>query len=51
MTKLFCLQKTKVTSGIHLNTWKYNVWKIKLEMKLMRGPEDFIVFCKYECCP
>ena len=29
-------QKGNVSPGIHLNTWKYNVWGIKLETKLMR---------------
>ena len=35
VTKLF-LQKAKVLSGIHLNTWKYNVCSIKLEAKVLR---------------
>ena len=30
------LQRKAVSLGIHQNTWKYNVWGIKLEMKVMR---------------
>ena len=29
-------QKFKVSPGIHLNTWKYNVWDIKPATKVMR---------------
>ena len=29
------MQKAKVLSGIHLNTWKCSVCSIKLEMKLL----------------
>ena len=29
-------QKVKVSPGIHLNTWKYNVRGIKLATKVMR---------------
>ena len=29
-------QKVIVSAGIHLNTWKYNVWGIKLATKVMR---------------
>ena len=29
-------QKVKVSPRIHLNTWKYNVWGIKLATKVMR---------------
>ena len=32
----FFPQKAKVSLGIHLNTWKYNVCSIKLETKVMR---------------
>ena len=32
----FISQKVKVSLGIHLNTWKYNVCSIKLETKVMR---------------
>ena len=32
----FISQKVKVSPGIHLNTWKYNVWGIKLATKVMR---------------
>ena len=32
----FTSQKGKVSPGIDLNTWKYNVWGIKLETKVMR---------------
>ena len=31
MTKFYL-----VLPGIHLNTWKYNVWGIKLEKKVIR---------------
>ena len=30
------LHRKAVSLGIHQNTWKYNVWGIKLEMKVMR---------------
>ena len=38
---IFCDQilfhrKSKFRRGIHLNTWKYNVWGIKLETKVTR---------------
>ena len=33
--KIFISQKVKVSAGIHLNTWKYNVCGIKLETKVM----------------
>ena len=29
------LHRKSVSSGIHLNTWKYNVWGIKLETIVM----------------
>ena len=32
----FISQKVKVSPGIHLNTWKYNVWGIKPETKVLR---------------
>ena len=35
MTK-FYFTEIKVSPDIHLNTWKYNVCSIKLEMKVMR---------------
>ena len=35
MTK-FIIQKVKVSSGIQLNTWKYNVCGIKLELIVLR---------------
>ena len=47
----FTSQKGKVLPGIHLNTWKYNVWGIKLETKVMClhkiQAEDFIASNKY----
>ena len=30
------LHRKAVSLGIHQNTWKYNVWGTKLEMKVMR---------------
>ena len=35
VTKLF-LESAKVLSGIHLNTWKYNVCSIKHEVNVLR---------------
>ena len=35
MTKFFISLKVKVSPGIHLNTWNYNVWGIKLATKVM----------------
>ena len=32
----FISQKVKVSLGIHKNTLNYNVWGIKLAMKVMR---------------
>ena len=32
----FFSQKVKVSPGIHLNTWKYNAWGIKLATKVIR---------------
>ena len=32
MTKFYFTERL----GIHLHTWKYNVWGIKLETKVMR---------------
>ena len=32
----FISQKVKVSPGIHLNTWKYNVRGIKLATKVIR---------------
>ena len=35
MTIVFFLQKVKVLSDTHLNTWKYNIFSIKLETKVL----------------
>ena len=35
MTK-FYFTENQSFAGIHLNTWKYNVWGIKLATKVMR---------------
>ena len=35
MTKFYFTESQSFT-GIHLNTWKYNVWGIKLATKVMR---------------
>ena len=35
VTILFLLKKAKVLSGIHLYTWKYNVYIITIEMKVL----------------